>query len=60
MFVYLFMSVCMCVHMFLSEYTKIIPFNRINTFDFVMNIKCVFFKVGNVFSTIQMQYSFTR
>jgi len=61
MYVYLFMSVCMFVHTYvLSEYTTIIPLNRINTFDFVMKIKCVFCKVGNAFSTIQMQHSFTR
>ena len=62
MYVCMYMSVCVyvCVHMFLSEYTTIIPLNRINTFDFVMKIKCAFFKVGNIFNTIQVQCSFTR
>jgi hypothetical protein len=50
---YIYVCVCVCVHTFLSEYTMIIPFNKINTFDFVMKIKCIFFKVGNVFSTIR-------
>jgi len=52
--------VCVCVQMFLSEYTTIISLNRINTFDFLMKIKCVFSKKGNAFNTTQMQYSFTR
>jgi hypothetical protein len=60
---YVCISIYVCVYVctyVLSEYTTIIPLKRIDTFDFVMKITCVFFKVGNVFNTIQMQCSFTR